>query len=40
VCVTLAARIAAAEEAEIAIWKSLGTGVGRRRLFLITSPVR
>jgi hypothetical protein len=40
VCVTLAARIAAAEEAEIAIWKSLGTGVGRRRLFLITSPIR
>jgi hypothetical protein len=28
VCATLAARIAAAEEAEIAIWKSLGTGGG------------
>ena len=28
VCATLAARIAAAEEAEIAIWKSLETGVG------------
>ena len=28
VCATLTARIAAAEEAEIAIWKSLGTGVG------------
>jgi hypothetical protein len=28
VCVTLAARIAAAEEAEIEIWKSLRTGVG------------
>ena len=26
VCATLAARIAAAEEAEIEIWKSLGTG--------------
>ena len=28
VCATLAARIAVAEEAEIAIWKSLGTGGG------------
>ena len=28
VCTTLADRIAAAEKAEIEIWKSLGTGVG------------